>query len=147
MVVRTDIPRIVGPGLFLTALNPLQSSLEGDSGQLTNISFCFAVFIPQPLGRFALFRTLLDGTLSTAILELDYTLTREAQFLAIPPDAGSMFETCLELVVIGDDEFEDDEFVVSLLSPLSESDSILSISDLTLVILNDDGKNKNNCLV
>ena len=115
----------------------MQLVVEPNLFDFVNINLCFAANVPQPLGREAVFEFVISNT-STAIIFEDYTPNITSPFLTIPPLFSGRFFTCVVLQIIGDNDVEGNEVIVSDLVPLSPQDSVANDSTLVITIIDND---------
>ena len=114
---------------------------EPDSGNNSETLIVrFRANISEPLSRDVMFR-LLPNVTSTASFNNDYNLTN--QTLTIPTNFSGEFVTYVGIVILGDDEVEDDEFLELLVTPLLPEDEVLFLDvdedSITVYIEDNDG--------
>lgn len=129
--------------MVLNSLTPELTVIEPDSGSFTSMQVCFVtnLDLAQPLGRFAVFE-FIPTDMATAEIGSDFFVDIATEFLFFPPNATGFQVRCINVTVIGDDLFEEDEVVDYQLLPLSELDSVTYVSgnSVRLNIINNDGK-------
>ena len=114
---------------------------ELDRGENETLMVNFSASISEPLSRDVMFglRQRTDNT--AASFNSDYNLT--SQTITIPTNFSGEFETYIGIVILGDDDVEDDVFLVLEVTPLLPVDSVLFLDDdadaITVYIEDNDG--------
>lgn len=104
---------------------------------------CFNAFVPEPLGRDAIFFfDDSDDTDDTAEFGVDYAAN---ETLRIPYGSQGSFDLCVRLIVFGDDIPEENERIVAIIRSLYPYDTVDYRGypeRLTVTIIDNDGKAK-----
>ena len=89
-----------------------------------------------------MFELALNDT-TTATLDYDFLLRRSYPDITITAGFYGNFSECADLVVIGDDVYEENETIVYTITPQAEQDSVeyeSGMDSLAVTIIDDDGK-------
>ena len=129
---------LAGDGVALTVMNTSVSVLEGDSGDITELSIFVMANITEPLNRFPVFQFTLTSA-TTATLGQDFILQDTA--ITIPFNFAGIFSTSFTVVILGDDSDEMDiEVIEGTLEPTSDLDTVLPSGVITINITDDEGE-------
>ena len=130
--------------MILNVLTPELNVTEGDSGEVTVVTACFSANLTQPRAVNHPLELIISSN-STADFGSDFYTNTSIQFLTIPAGVtDSMYTTCVDLTIIGDDFAEPTEFIIITISPLVPQDSVLyppgfSFVNITIFDNNDTG--------
>ena len=113
---------------------------ELDTGYISVVTVCFYANVSASRRNDAVFELILDN-MTTATLDEDFT-NNNTLYITIPYGFYGNFSECADLVIVGDDVYEENEIIVYTISPQAEQDSVeyeFGMDSLTVTIIDDDG--------
>ncbi len=132
-----------GDPVRLTVPTALFVNVEPDSGANQTVSVCFESQINRPLFRSALF-ILIPSTSTTAMPDVDFFLN-SSMYIIIPRGFNGTYRDCINVVLIGDDEVEDNEIIEFVIATTTSTDNVVYVypenaSSVVIYIADNDGK-------
>jgi hypothetical protein len=117
--------------------DPVINVTEPDDGMNATVSSCFQANITRSRRRAAVFGlTFLN--FSTAYSGSDFIVDHSPNFV-IPAGFSGLFMECVNISIIGDNIFEENEVIEYTITPISNGPSVNFSGPLRVIIFNNDG--------
>ena len=133
----------LGDAVTLVVPNGLFVVAEPDSDNNASVTICFESQIARPLFSEAVFH-FMESSSTTATSGVDFFVS-SLPYIIIPRGFSGNFSFCTEVVILGDDMIEQNEFVVLEVGRMESTDDVVirypeNATMIVVEIIDTDGK-------